>query len=173
MTLCWALNFFALLDFFGGFHLEEMDKVLETQEREAILNLRLLQSTVRAGFLYSADLRRFQSTSSSMAIVVKNGLVAITKILCCACNILHELSQPKVLLNELWRHADYMLPLPVLHQVQALNKIVINSLQCWLHKYLQGGDDVTLSDAGHSAEVLDAEGAPEVPEDLEKDPGPI
>ena len=51
--------------------------------------------------------------------------------------------------------------------------MVINSLQCWLHKYLQGGDDVTLGDAGHSAEVLDAEGAPEVPEDLEKDPGPI
>ena len=34
MTLCWALNFFALFDFFGGFHLE-MDKVLKTQEREA------------------------------------------------------------------------------------------------------------------------------------------
>ena len=41
------------------------------------------------------------------------------------------------------------------------------------HKYLQGGDDVTLGNAGHSAEVFDAEGAPEVPEDLEEDPGPI
>lgn len=40
-------------------------------------------------------------------------------------------------------------------------------------KYLQGRDDVTLGNAGHSAEVFDAEGAPEVPEDLEEDPGPV
>ena len=32
-----------------------------------------------------------------------------------------------MLLDKFWCHADYMLPLPVLHQVQALDKIVKNS----------------------------------------------
>ena len=39
--------------------------------------------------------------------------------------------------------------------------------------YLQGGNDVTLGDAGHRAELLDAEGAPEVPENFEEDPRPV
>ena len=40
-------------------------------------------------------------------------------------------------------------------------------------KYLKGWNDITLGDASHCAEVLDAEGASEVPEDLQEDPGPV
>ena len=42
-----------------------------------------------------------------------------------------------------------------------------------LIKYLKGRDDIALGDASHGAEVLDAEGASEVPENLEEDPGPV
>jgi len=53
ITLCWALSFLALFDFLGGFH------------------LRLLQSTVKAGFLYSEDLK-----CSSISF-------GVTQITCC------------------------------------------------------------------------------------------
>ena len=42
-----------------------------------------------------------------------------------------------------------------------------------LIEYLKGRDDIALGDASHSAEVLDAEGASEVPEDLQEDPRPV
>ena len=40
-------------------------------------------------------------------------------------------------------------------------------------KYLQGGDDVTLGDAGHCTEIFYAESASKVSQDLKEDPGPI
>ena len=40
-------------------------------------------------------------------------------------------------------------------------------------KYLKGWYDIALGDASHCAEVLDAEGASEVPEDLQEDPRPV
>ena len=42
-----------------------------------------------------------------------------------------------------------------------------------LIEYLKGGYDIALGDTSHGAEVLDAEGASEVPEDLQEDPGPV
>ena len=42
-----------------------------------------------------------------------------------------------------------------------------------LIKYLKGRDDIALGDAGHGAKVFDAEGASEVPENLEEYPGPV
>ena len=63
------------------------------------------------------------------------------------------LGRAQVLLHQLGRHADHVLALPVLDQVERL----------------QGGDDVRLGDGGHGGEVLDAHGAAEVAEDLQQD----
>ena len=48
-----------------------------------------------------------------------------------------------------------------------LRNNIIRDSKMVLIKYLKGRDDIALGDASHGAEVLDAEGAPEVPEDLE------
>lgn len=85
----------------------------------------------------------------------------------------------QVLFHQFGRHADHMLTLPVLDHVERL----------------QGADDVTLCDAGHLAEetsgevahrrhngacvcvclpeILDGQRSPEVPQDLQQDPGPV
>ena len=87
----------------------------------------------------------------------------------------------QVLFNQFGRHADNMLTLPVLDHIERL----------------QGADDVTLCDTGHLAEksgedadrllrqtegshpsvclpeILNGQRSPEVPQDLQQDPGPV
>jgi len=63
----------------------------------------------------------------------------------------------EMLLDQFGGDANYVLPLPVLDQVQRLKR----------------GYDVSLRDTRHMGEVLDRQGAAEVSEDLQEDPGPV
>ena len=65
--------------------------------------------------------------------------------------------EPEMLLNELWRDADHVLPLPVSDQVERL----------------QRRDDVLGLDARLVRQLLDAQRAPKVAQDLEQHARPV